>query len=387
MTEIVITGDIFRVSPNGGARNQDRNISWLHCILSHPVSVATGAIPSRLTQSESPLSYKDAYDASGLSPSLSAWAAISEHLTDDISKRYAEIFRGKIVIGFELSDAMCTALDRNNVTYISILIHPVRFLDDLAFAIRTNNQSIHARLMDVSIPESLCFQHAGFISAYFAARRSWSDAPPYRLFAAQTHNDRSLFRDGALTSQSWIADRLLETYQNDDVIAFKHHPLKRSDFVYNAVRKKCVRTYEVNANVYSLLSDPKLVDITTVSSSVGVEAKYFGKTATFLNKPFLVPFFRGDDAAVGAPLSCGSEILSADFWRTVLSPAVSVTPMDGNQPMYRPDLLRATIGQDWNFGDLYADFMVRSSPLGRQLNQPGWRARLKQRVKRLLGRR
>ncbi|WGD29849.1 hypothetical protein AncyloWKF20_19175 [Ancylobacter sp. WKF20] len=384
--EVIVTGDIFRLSAGGGSGNQDRNISWLHALLKFPIFAATGTYPGLLRHDNSPLKCSDIYDAAGLRPSLSAWAELSAAFPKNVSERYASLFQGKIVVGFELSNAMCAALTEWDVPYICILTHPVRFLDDIAFAVSTNISGIHQGLAKLCMREAICFEHAGFITAYFASRRRSADRADFRLFAAQTHDDRSLFRDGAIVSQDWIGEKLVALYKPDDVVAFKHHPLKRSAEVFEKVKNRCANTYETSANVYSLLSDPNLSDVITVSSSVGVEAKYFGKNVTYLHKPFVAPLYRNDTSAVGDFMSCGTNLLSADFWRILLSTFVPVSDLDGHQHIYRPDLLRATLNQDWNFGEIYADFIVQSSPLGRVMAHPSVWARLKNKLMRQIRR-
>lgn len=367
---IIITGDIFRVSRDESFGNQTTNIRWLHALLRYPIAASTGDSPDCLVYENAPIRGEDAYALLGQPPSLAAWAELYARMPDELARRYAAAFTGKTVVGFELSDAMCRALSAGGIPYLDISIHPVRFLDDLLFAVRTNVPAIGAQLSSHAVSESLCYTQAGIMSALFAVRRRGT-GQRRSLFAAQTHDDRSLFRDNAVLTQDWIAGELTRHLPPDTNLLFKHHPLQRSDYVLNRIGAHVASVAETTDSVYATISDPDIETVYTVSSSVGTEAKYFGKNVVYLHQPIMEPVYRGQAASEGAFYSLGHNLLAADTWRSLLAGIMPVTPPDGEKVVLRPDALRAALGNDWGFGETYSDFVVRSTPTIRRLLAPG----------------
>ena len=166
-SKIIITGDIFRSDPKGNG-SQDININWLHAALQPSLKLATSLPVTKQLFSQKDASLtKSGYQMLNEETSLQSWAKLfkAKNFSEDFLMSVWLSFRNSIVVAFELPENLRFALDILHIPFIDIIIHPVRFLDDIIFGIRSNNRQISQLLCQYVIPDELILMQAGIVMA------------------------------------------------------------------------------------------------------------------------------------------------------------------------------------------------------------------------------
>ena len=79
--------------------------------------------------------------------------------------------------------------------------------------------------------------------------------------------------------------RIVEIASPHPVCFVKPHPLDKGSPHTAAVLASSTNMVQTDENVYSLLSYDQISTVVTLSSSVGIEAGYFGKNVHFVFRP------------------------------------------------------------------------------------------------------
>jgi hypothetical protein len=177
-----------------------------------------------------------------------------------------------IVFAFEISVVDIDFLNKNDITWLSFSIHPLRFLDDLYFDIKSNLEidfsncnSSHARI-------EMCVQ-----ALYSRYRLKLSHNSQKSLcIIGQTPFDKSVFIDGEFKSLTNYAKNLDEICTKYNKIYYKPHPHLSCSENNNFIRERYKST-DVNINnLYAFLIANPNMSVCAISSSVLDEAAYFG---------------------------------------------------------------------------------------------------------------
>lgn len=206
----------------------------------------------------------------------------------DRSLEYFKNFIGRfsMVIGYELTDITLALLRKFEVKYVNIWLHPVRFLDDELFVVASNIPGVAEKLSPYRISESTFFVNARYAKAMINRKHRVNLDPGACVFFGQTFNDKTLRNEqgGYITVDDYAEDlaRIAGAFPN---FYYCRHPLRKTDDELRALKSFCGNVREIAANGYALLSSDNLDMVVTISSSIGIEAYYFGKSALFLNKP------------------------------------------------------------------------------------------------------
>lgn len=352
---IVITGDLLRPGAGGTAASQTSNVAWLHALLAPLIVEATGKVPELIASDDQSIGYRSSWVAAAEAPSDEAWARLSTAAPPALTAAWAERLADAVVIGFEMPPSLKAAISRCGGRWVDVVIHPVRFMDDIFLGFATHDQEMNDALAAAAMPERFAFRAAGAISA-FAKRARWvqEGERPFTLYAAQVAVDRSMIENGRLLDTDDISTRIDATLTGRGLVLYKDHPYERTDPVFAAVARAACEVRRTQRNAYGLLADPALEQIVSASSGLGVEARYFGKPVRYLLGPSTPVRWKGDTDGKGF-WSIYDAFLAPDFWRALLSPTMSVTAMDNDEPMHRPDLLRLTLRSYWGFKDVLAD--------------------------------
>jgi hypothetical protein len=283
-----------------------------------------------------------------------AWVAFHEDSADlpEMVRVALHSFSG-LVIGFEIPPSICRWLSNAGVPYLSFFIHPVRFLPDLLFAVSTNSKYADRVLAKWSVDIDVAFEYANVLRALCIG-----DMPDQTfiqtgsaLFIGQTAHDASIVRNGEMISPHNCINELQTLAERYPDMLISPHPLERITTMVNLLRLLKCGTL-VNQNSYSLLSHESIDTVITLSSSLGVEARFFGKNAIFLlGEPLRPggPLVSGD-ASVHAVGHC---ILSTAFWAQLLGFAdPEKTAAPGNNNLFKaPNLFRSLFG-GWAYDQL-----------------------------------
>lgn len=363
---IVFTGDFLRLSPTADRPTQHHNIRWLRNLVSTQIRIATGLEDGIVGCDytyvrDGGLTFVDVeriYSWLGMPLSIHSWAAI--HALNEMPRRVDQLFRylfdGSLVIGFEMApylEAYCT---RNDTPFVNFTVHPVRFLDDILLGLRSNVPEVQEKLFERRINEDYIRTISGVQKA--GAARYFKDGPKKNsaLFLMQTWYDQSQIRNGVFVGPSEHLDEIAKIAAEHEEFLIKEHPLEPNPQT-PLLQARIPNVRMVKHNVYGYLSIPEIRTVATLSSSVGVEAEYFGKIShTILGSA--VPLRRSCVDAKSGFVGIESSFLAPDFWRDVLEPLMPVTRKDGVEVPYKPNRLRTAMRSFWNFNEIDTDIAV-----------------------------
>jgi len=319
---IVVTGDIFRTSQNNNGKGAQRvNIEWLYQLIRPSLEMLANlpVQPLYYTGSQSCLATR-LYKAKGLDLSFEGWVSLYE---TQPSPRDLAIFdehlRDALVIGFELPEFTRQALDTLDIPYLDFTIHPVRFMDDLIFGVRSNVGGLAEALQEWVVREDEIRVYAGL------ARATLVRLPPVpqcngvenaALFCGQTTDDRVLIRNGRLLQAEDVLPQLAEMCSRHEHVFVKPHPFSPNNPVILTLTRLFPNTEVVDANFYHLLARDAITHVYSITSSTSIEAAYFDKQGRHMSRyPYA---FTEYSARGGAYLTIDSEIYSQKFWAQII---------------------------------------------------------------------
>lgn len=337
---------------------QTENIRWFHRLVRAQAGAATRFPVSVVTWGEG-IDTERLYELWGAEKSWRGWATIfdagfaPEGVLAEVERAYGD----SVVIGFELPEAMKRILSLLGIPFIDFSIHPIRFLQDIFFAAQTNDAAVFEALLPNHAEAGAFYGPAGLLAATALKFRPNLRPSAETLVVGQTRIDRALVRDGRVVDLSDFGPALRDVAGGDGV-TFKPHPYAHSDFGLLATGISLRAMNITHENVYALMASEGLRRVVGVSSSVLVEAPYFGLEARVLyQSPFDIPDRRAD-AVPGQHLSIVDEWADTDFWRRVLAPLIPVTRPDGQRFRRPPNALRTSLRNFWGFNELTTDFQL-----------------------------
>ncbi len=358
---VAFAGDMMRFTPlaNGFKSGQLKNVTWLFQLIGTlPLWREAGV---RVSQPAPDAALADlrrspaAWQAYGANPE-DAWAQTYEHLAHpEFAVHLDELANHDLVIGFELPPAIKRHLHRRSVPYVSLCVHPLRFLRDLVLGATTNSPTLAASLQAVVVSESEVAAQVRRFKALFA--KHWLEAfalpDGVPLLAGQTERDSVLIRGGRFADWPDCADAAAEILAPYPEVVLLKHPLRPSSasiagFLRNRLGKTVIST---NVNAYAALFSPRPAPLlATLASSLGVEARAAGLEVRFLlddpRHKLSVPGVDVEDMVM-----VGHGVLTPEFWRDVVAGKPHVPP-SGIEPFFYGDhYLRDTMGA-WAYGAL-----------------------------------
>jgi hypothetical protein len=357
---VVVVGDLLRPDGAGQPGGTDRPTLWLWNAIKRQANRACG-LPVEVLTTAGPI----AAWIRSLRPPEQAdphWATNYAELprSEPLERLLLQRLRGRFCIGYEIPPWLARLLDEAEVPYVDIRLHPIRFLDDLIFAVRASDARTRATLLDAAVHESEILATAGLREAMcrFVSEAALPDGT--LLVAGQRRFDATQIVAGeffdALPRTSEI-HAICNQYQ---AVVLKPHPLDPRHTLLEVAAGVPGRVIGViNDNVYRLMSLPQVTGILTVNSGVAYEAPYFGKRVHMLAPPTMRVGWRGDTATAGVHASIGDAVLTPDFWRLVLAPHAAVTPADGIRLPVKPNRLRIALDSFWNYQEIDTDRIPR----------------------------
>ncbi len=363
-TQVVFTGDLLRPFAHGCEWESAtwKNIRWLQAHVAphlERLGVDHRSLtwdphlnPKRSTYFDTPA----LYDRLGLELGMANWTTLAslKSAPAALIDQLAPTVKDALVIGYEMPDLMLDALTELGVPYIDVVLHAVRFMPDLIFAMRTNHPDLHESLSFNTVQEADILSRAADIKAKTAWMSAPVDAVPGSLVIfGQVHGDRSLVatEGGGFCSLESHLQELVELCHSHAHAYFKPHP-------YDVQESPSVRAIRhigsvafTSANAYHLMAQDNIRTIAALNSSCLFEARYFDKE-TVRFKPCLYDFdaHHGPrDGLPGALLSQTPSWLDAAFWGELLSveavPSLAVA-------QWMPDRLRRSMNADWGYGQI-----------------------------------
>lgn len=361
--KVMITGDIFRAN-KFGEPSQDININWLYQILQNPIKLAASCEVNKVLFSKKKDSLTNcAYEMIGEEVSIDAWAKLFylNNFNNEFLQHIWLQFRQAIVVAFELPEILRVAFEQLGIIYVDIIIHPIRFLDDVIFGIRSNNIKISETLQNYMLSEEKILLNAGIVMASMSRLKRLEIPGSAVIFAGQTADDKVLIEDGKFLKISDFLDNFSQITRDFDTLIIKPHPYSSNPFEAISISRLFDRCLTTNENFYYLLSHDNIEAVYSISSSTSVEANYLGKQGYhFAQYPFnFAKKWEISEFKKGSFIPIDDVILSADFWRNILDPILSTTAPTGYQLPKKPNRIRTSLRNFWGFNFVDTDIICQ----------------------------
>ncbi len=371
MQNIIISSDFLMTKES----EQMSNLRWLTDLLRRPLVQATGLTPHAYAGSDSGeenpfrLDRKKFFELSGLPfdpyPTHSSYEA--SHVSEaSIAYLQDQIGLKTLVLGYEMSAATRTVLDRAGIPFIDIWLHPVRFTDDIMFGMRSNVSAVHSSLKSHQIPQSQMQLYADRlrIQTYKGwERKELQLIPNSALFVGQTLNDKSVLRAGRFLTVLDFKDEFTELSKTHEHVYYSRHPyVKTGDEAELEFVLGHSNVSLTTASSYKMIAHPAINTVASLSSSMVAEAHLLGANTSY----FLGEIFSFDEADPAAYSSIQHKIVDPSFWNEVLfslfidgsyypARAEPVTFLDPK------DKLRDMLGFYWSYADIDKSEQVRKT--------------------------
>ncbi len=335
---IVFTGNIARFNPNHpGRSNQNQNINWLrHIVAPH--------LERLLDRPMADVQWREGdnnlYAALGLAPTMEAYLEIYlGGYNDRLGDLLLPQFDGALVVGFETPPFLLQLFDANDIPYIDVILGPLRFFPDLVPAVRSNVPEVAAALARQCLEEGQIRAIAAWRQAFFAKQALPAYPAGTTLLVGQTNFDTSQVSNGGFVDLTHFEAEVSALAQQGNVL-FKPHP-----YVTKRDRREQLAMIgrhgiEVNEdNVYRLLNSAGIDSVVAISSSVCVEAPYFGCAArTLIDYPFPFATAPGE---TGSFYNVWDKLATTAFWAALLDRECT-----GSYSL-PPGSLAQSLGQSW----------------------------------------
>ncbi len=353
MKGILLSADFLATKES----EQSNNIRWLKDLLSRPIQQAT-----KITASDfkSVISEKNGFvrscffERSGIQfiPGEMQFDFMPECVSEDsIHYLQQHIAEETLLIGYELSAATRTILNRAKITYIDIWLHPIRYLDDVLFAFSSNNKDINQALGKFNLNENTYYAYADRlrVQSYKGFRRPKLDLHDNSaLFVGQTLYDKAISHHGrmlTLLDYKHKFEQLCTTYSH---VYYSRHPfVKTGDEEVMAYVRQHKNVSVIDEPAYFLLTSDEVHKVASISSSVVHEAKYFSKETDFFFRPVItIGVSEGDYSSIY------QSFLFGHFWSAVLEPCFKVYPVQHIEYFESKDKIRDMLSFYWGYRNI-----------------------------------
>lgn len=355
---LIVTGDIFRPFRVGGRWESAtwKNIRWLDGIVGTAAHLAgwrvsTVSWDDALRPGRGHVDTPAIYEDAALPLSHDGWVRLicREHLSPEVEAALLTLFDADLVVGYEMPDHLLRILDRAGIAVVDVILHPVRFLDDLVFALRTNRADIHGLLMRHALAPDVAVLQAGFIKSKAAwMRPPVALRPGAALVLGQVADDRAAVdpATGRCRELGDHAAAIVDLCADASMVLFKPHPYDRATSPSQRTMRRLKSVQWTDANIYHLLAQPEIDAVLAINSSGLVEAEFFGKRAVWLAPP-LYRFGDtppADAGGYGAAVPQDASWCDPGFWN-----AVRGGDAEPRLLARRANRLRRSLNADWGF--------------------------------------
>ncbi len=359
---VVVTGDLMRPDGSGRPGGTDRPTRWLWNAVKRSVYLAAGLAAEPLTATTTPALHEWIESLRPTADADAFWAQVHADMpwSAALDRLVLERLRGRFCIGYEMPPWLVRLLEDHAVPHVDIRLHPIRFLDDLLFAVRASCAETRDALLAMAMAESKVVVTAGLLEAMgqFISETTLPDNT--LLVAGQRRFDSTQIVDGRFFDAEPLAAEVHAICARYTAVVLKPHPLDQHHALLVTVASAPVRMLGViDDNIYRMMAMPQIAAVLTVNSGVAHEAPYFGKRVHTLAPLTLRPAWHGTNADTAAHASLDDVVLTPDFWRTVLAPHTPVTAMDGMRLPPKPNRLRIALDSFWNYQQIDTDRIPR----------------------------
>lgn len=322
INRIIVTGDFLRQrKTQAGMSSQDGNINWLYHMIRPSIRLLCDLpIVSLTYEGGSDGLAGDIYAANGKKPCFESWVELygKKPSRKEMGLIYGR-FAGSLVIAFELPEIIRTAFDILEIPYVDITIHPVRFMDDLLFGVRSNIAAAIEVMSEFVVFDDEIRVYGGLAMATLVRlpRLEVCAGENVAVFAGQTTDDKVLIKNGRLLDVDEFIPRLQELCGNHEKVLVKPHPMAANNDFILALTRLFKNTVLVKDNFYHLLSHEQISTVYSLTSSTSIEAAHLYKRGVHLSDyPY---FFCEHSCSGGAFLSVRPQMYLPRFWSGILN--------------------------------------------------------------------
>lgn len=354
--KIIITGDFLRVDRNGRFC-QYGNIKWLRNLLSPLLSILTQKeiiyeVYGDSTGTGDNIAEKF-YAARGDIPTLDAW--VKTYNADCNIRQLALLysyFSNSLVIAFEMPDIVARGLTTLGIPFIDLTIHPVRFMRELPFGVRSNIENVQQDFLCWKIPEENIFIEAGAAQAALSRLpriRDCQEGDNIGLFACQTSADRVLIQRDQLLSVEDFIKEFTAIANSHKILLIKPHPYEVNSDIASFFTQLFPNTKIIKDNFYHIISHENISAVYSITSSATIEAKYFGKKSIHIgNYPYK---FTASNVGIDAYMTIRPCFLYPEFWLPIFD-RVGLKAQDPQIPPVPVDI-RKSLNSYWGADILF----------------------------------
>jgi hypothetical protein len=169
------------------------------------------------------------------------WISLFNFSAEDFPTQFLDDFlkyvgNDSIIIAFELPNCLINLFNKYNISYITVMHHPIRFLNDILLGFQTNIKDIHIQLKKYEVNTDLFYIIA---NKYVAEQHRQDMNFDYNsiLLCGQTEKDRSLIDENQnhFLSFNDYESEILQILSNYKTVYFKKHPCNQEK--YNILKK------------------------------------------------------------------------------------------------------------------------------------------------------
>jgi glycosyltransferase involved in cell wall biosynthesis len=312
----VVTADFMRPPPGMHNANSSMHnvitaklLNWLQPSLTSVFGTSASMVRWD-DEDAGTLPVREIYESHDVDPSTPGWIKLYRASpTPEAVELLRPFFAGTFVIGFELSPYITSALNALSVPYVSLAIHPLRFMADYKFMVASNLEALGG-LADIARQKADISFAAQLKRADMLSHRTPDLEDDCAVLFGQVGVDASLIGPKGLVSLQERMPELRALCAGFDKVYFKPHPYAGDVTDQLRVLQQFENVEFVTDNPYALLSSPQVSAVAALTSSILSEAAYFGK-----KRVPLTDFWRdlADEPAFGI------DVLSPMFWDTLLS--------------------------------------------------------------------
>lgn len=358
---VVIMGDLIRPWKNGdqSVSGAFRNIQWLCHLISHAIK-STGLPVYALdwNRHANNIEYKRFdvaryYQKKGMEISVNNWSALSNsnQFCPELIAELSQHLDDSLVIGYEMSKMQIATLDQMGLSYIDLVLHPVRFAHDILHAARTNDPMIHEVLAKCHFDSSVIHEAAAELMAKICRIPKTIKTPmDTAILLGQVWTDRAVSKpEGGFYKLDDYLHEISEIVNKHSAVIYKPHPYENVSGDKSQICQafKSISTTELN--YYMLLCQSSVTSVYGLNSSGLYEANYFGRAAKYM----IAPQYIFNDEVQGESIELGEFITLSEIWTRSNFWNIIIRGVDSeiidNKNVMTKNKLRSSMNTDWGY--------------------------------------
>lgn len=251
---------------------------------------------------------------------LSTHSYFDPEIISEKSLNYLKSYiKNSLVVGYELSEETRACLDKINVTYVDVWLHPIRFMDDNFYAFHSNNKEIMNYLSEMHMDESYFYLYADKLKIQsfmgwnkFQGTLSKKIEENSALFIGQTLTDKAVCKKGKMLNVLDFKEEFSYLANKYEKVYFSRHPmLKGGDEDQINFIKGFKNVDLIDIPGYMLLCADEIKHVAAISSSLVFEAKFFQKKTSYFFRPVVPINSTNQDSGY---YSIYGKLHSPKFW-------------------------------------------------------------------------